>query len=113
MRKVMLVGLFVAAFSIIAAGQTQPTVKKTTKPVTTEKKVTTVTTAKTVTPVKTVKKVTTVTTDKKVTTTTTKKKPAPVKKISSALFTCPMHPEIAMKQAGKCPKCGMNLEKKG
>ena len=25
-------------------------------------------------------------------------------------FSCPMHPEIRQKSAGKCPKCGMTLE---
>ena len=28
------------------------------------------------------------------------------------VYTCPMHPEIAMDKPGKCPKCGMNLVKK-
>jgi len=27
------------------------------------------------------------------------------------VYTCPMHPEIKQNQPGKCPKCGMNLEK--
>jgi len=27
-------------------------------------------------------------------------------------YTCPMHPEVMKGKAGKCPKCGMNLEKK-
>jgi len=27
-------------------------------------------------------------------------------------YTCPMHPEAMKGKAGKCPKCGMNLEKK-
>lgn len=26
------------------------------------------------------------------------------------MYTCPMHPEVKDSQAGKCPKCGMNLE---
>lgn len=26
-------------------------------------------------------------------------------------YTCPMHPEIISDNPGKCPKCGMNLEK--
>jgi YHS domain-containing protein len=25
-------------------------------------------------------------------------------------YTCPMHPEVMNKDAGKCPKCGMTLE---
>ncbi len=28
----------------------------------------------------------------------------------SGYYTCPMHPEIHDAAAGKCPKCGMNLE---
>ena len=28
----------------------------------------------------------------------------------SALYTCPMHPEISQNSAGSCPKCGMALE---
>lgn len=28
------------------------------------------------------------------------------------VYTCPMHPEIKMEKPGKCPKCGMDLEKK-
>lgn len=28
---------------------------------------------------------------------------------STAAYTCPMHPEIVSTQAGRCPKCGMNL----
>jgi Cu+-exporting ATPase len=27
-------------------------------------------------------------------------------------FTCPMHPEVAQKEPGRCPKCGMTLELK-
>ncbi len=27
-------------------------------------------------------------------------------------YTCPMHPEVKMASTGKCPKCGMDLEKK-
>jgi hypothetical protein len=36
-------------------------------------------------------------------------------KISSAdvIYTCPMHPEVKETAPGKCPKCGMNLVKKG
>jgi hypothetical protein len=30
-----------------------------------------------------------------------------------AVYTCPMHPEVRESKPGKCPKCGMNLEKKG
>ncbi|MFQ6070303.1 MAG: heavy metal-binding domain-containing protein [Candidatus Aminicenantales bacterium] len=28
------------------------------------------------------------------------------------VYTCPMHPEVKSDKPGKCPKCGMNLEKK-
>jgi transcription initiation factor IIE alpha subunit len=28
------------------------------------------------------------------------------------VYTCPMHPEIITDKPGKCPKCGMTLEKK-
>jgi len=27
----------------------------------------------------------------------------------SALYTCPMHPEVVQSGPGKCPICGMNL----
>lgn len=36
------------------------------------------------------------------------KKETPQKEV----WTCPMHPEIKTDKQGKCPKCGMNLEKK-
>jgi CopA family copper-resistance protein len=29
-----------------------------------------------------------------------------------SIYTCPMHPEVQMSKAGKCPKCGMALVKK-
>jgi Heavy metal binding domain len=28
---------------------------------------------------------------------------------SSAVYTCPMHPEVTSAVPGRCPKCGMNL----
>ncbi len=28
----------------------------------------------------------------------------------SAIYTCPMHPEIEQQGPGRCPKCGMTLE---
>jgi hypothetical protein len=28
---------------------------------------------------------------------------------SSAVYTCPMHPEVTSAVPGQCPKCGMNL----
>ena len=31
---------------------------------------------------------------------------------SQAVYTCPMHPEVKSDKPGKCPQCGMNLEKK-
>ena len=31
---------------------------------------------------------------------------------STGTYTCPMHPEVMTTAAGKCPKCGMALEKK-
>jgi hypothetical protein len=30
----------------------------------------------------------------------------------SIYYTCSMHPEVKMDKPGKCPKCGMTLEKK-
>jgi hypothetical protein len=38
--------------------------------------------------------------------------PAPVKFTIKEKYTCPMHPEVMKGKPGKCPKCGMNLEKK-
>ena len=31
----------------------------------------------------------------------------------AVVYTCPMHPEVTSSTPGKCPKCHMNLEKKG
>src|SRR5678815_3592119 len=28
---------------------------------------------------------------------------------NTVLYTCPMHPDVKMDKAGKCPKCGMEL----
>lgn len=28
------------------------------------------------------------------------------------IYTCPMHPDVKMDKSGKCPECGMKLEKK-
>ena len=28
---------------------------------------------------------------------------------SATVYTCPMHPEVRQKRAGKCPGCGMDL----
>jgi rubrerythrin len=33
------------------------------------------------------------------------------KKAAAMVWTCPMHPEVKSEKPGKCPKCGMNLEK--
>lgn len=33
------------------------------------------------------------------------------KPASSAVYACPMHPEVTSDKPGKCPKCGMDLEK--
>lgn len=27
------------------------------------------------------------------------------------LYTCPMHPDVHTEQPGRCPKCGMNLQR--
>lgn len=32
---------------------------------------------------------------------------------AGVVYTCPMHPEVTSNKPGKCPKCGMNLVKKG
>ncbi len=32
--------------------------------------------------------------------------------MSSATYTCSMHPEVKSDKPGKCPKCGMELVKK-
>ena len=39
---------------------------------------------------------------------------AKAKKVKPAKvqYTCPMHPEVISEKPGKCPKCGMTLEKK-
>ncbi len=34
------------------------------------------------------------------------------KQVKGTLYTCPMDPEIARKEPGECPKCGMKLEEK-
>lgn len=31
--------------------------------------------------------------------------------VQTAKYACPMHPEVTSDKPGKCPKCGMNLEK--
>ena len=31
---------------------------------------------------------------------------------ASAMYACPMHPEVTSAKPGKCSKCGMNLKKK-
>jgi uncharacterized protein with PIN domain len=32
--------------------------------------------------------------------------------LAKMVYTCPMHPKVVQDKAGKCPTCGMNLEKK-
>ncbi len=32
---------------------------------------------------------------------------------SAALWTCSMHPEVHMREAGRCPVCGMDLVRAG
>ena len=39
--------------------------------------------------------------------------PAPAATTQSSVYTCLMHPEVVSDKPGKCPKCGMNLVKKG
>jgi hypothetical protein len=44
------------------------------------------------------------------TTTTTKTVTKTTTTVKHAMkYTCPMHPEVVMDKAGKCPKCGMAL----
>ena len=35
-----------------------------------------------------------------------------MKNMSAAMYSCPMHPGVTSDKPGKCPKCGMALEKK-
>ncbi len=37
--------------------------------------------------------------------------PAPASQPRAAVYTCPMHPEVRQSTPGRCPKCGMELEK--
>ena len=39
--------------------------------------------------------------------------PAGAQTAAAVIYTCPMHPEVQSKTPGKCPKCGMDLVKKG
>ncbi len=34
-----------------------------------------------------------------------------MKKTSAAMYSCPMHPDVTSKKAGKCSQCGMALVK--
>jgi hypothetical protein len=36
----------------------------------------------------------------------------PAEQVAQDVYTCPMHPEVVSDKPSKCPKCGMNLEKK-
>lgn len=38
---------------------------------------------------------------------------APATAAEGTRYSCPMHPEVVSDKPGKCPKCGMNLEKTG
>lgn len=33
-------------------------------------------------------------------------------KAADIMYTCPMHPEVSQSSPGKCPKCGMELERR-
>ncbi len=37
--------------------------------------------------------------------------PPPRDRPASATYTCPMHPEVRSPAPGRCPKCGMDLQK--
>jgi len=37
---------------------------------------------------------------------------ATTKETKKQVYTCSMHPEVESEHAGKCPKCGMDLEEK-
>jgi hypothetical protein len=39
-------------------------------------------------------------------------KKSTTKEVAAAEYTCPMHSEVQSKEAGKCPKCGMDLVEK-
>jgi hypothetical protein len=43
---------------------------------------------------------------------TTEKKVEVKESFYSAVYVCPMHPEVQSDKSGKCPKCDMKLEKK-
>ena len=41
----------------------------------------------------------------------TGKSPKPASAQASMMYTCSMHPEVKSDKPGKCPKCGMTLDK--
>ncbi len=40
-----------------------------------------------------------------------KSDPSPPSSAVEAVYVCPMHPEVRQGSSGKCPKCGMDLER--
>lgn len=40
-----------------------------------------------------------------------KSNPSPPSSVVEAVYDCPMHPEMKHASPGKCPKCGMELER--
>ncbi|MFC6997053.1 heavy metal-binding domain-containing protein [Rufibacter roseus] len=42
---------------------------------------------------------------------TTTEQAGTTEQVAGVTYTCPMHPEVVSNEPGKCPKCGMFLEK--